>query len=79
MIVASDGVWEFMENEEVVEIIGFYREKGDIEGACDRLMKESLERWKMEEEENIDDITFVVVFFENQNIDFRDAFDENVG
>lgn len=67
MIVASDGVWEFLESEEVVEIIGFYREKGDIEGACDHLMRESLERWRIEEDENIDDITFVLVFFENSD------------
>lgn len=63
MIMATDGVWEFLENKPVVDIIFPYFMNNDIEGACDTLMKESLDRWKEEEDENIDDITFVLIFF----------------
>lgn len=40
-----------------------YRDVNDIEGACDELMKLSLESWMNDEDGCIDDITFVVVFF----------------
>lgn len=61
--MASDGVWEFLSNIEVLKIIRPYRETNDIEGACDKLMMESLKRWNIEEEGGIDDITFVLIFF----------------
>lgn len=63
MIIASDGVWEFLENMEVVDMIKDYYVGNDIEGACDTLMKESLNKWKQEEDENVDDITFILIFF----------------
>ena len=45
MIVASDGVWEFLDNEKVLNIIKKYRENGEIESACDEIMQESLKSW----------------------------------
>lgn len=66
MVLASDGVWEFVKNEEVLEIMSRYRAEEDLEGACDYIMQLSLERWRKEEAECIDDITFVVVFLEPQ-------------
>lgn len=63
MIIASDGVWEFLENVDVIEIIHPYYNINDIEGACDQLMKDSLLKWKIEEDENVDDITFILIFF----------------
>ena len=69
MIVASDGVWEFLDNDQILDIVKKYRASGDIETVCDVIMKESLKRWKQEEEDTIDDITFVLVFFGTQNIE----------
>lgn len=63
MIIASDGVWEFLENEVVLELMSRYRDNNDIEGACDELMRLSLQSWIDDEDGCIDDITFVVVFF----------------
>lgn len=34
IVIASDGVWEFLSNEEVVKIITPYYLKNDAEGAC---------------------------------------------
>lgn len=62
ILIASDGIWEFLSNNDVVRIIKNYRERGDLEGACDRLMQESLLRWEIEEEGGIDDITFILIF-----------------
>ena len=36
----------------------------DIVGCCEYLYKESCRRWIQEEEDTIDDITIIVVFFE---------------
>ena len=63
MIIASDGVWEFISNEECMNIIGEFYEKDDMKGCCEFLYEESKKRWLMEEEV-IDDITMILVFFE---------------
>lgn len=68
LLVASDGVWEFIENQELVDLISQYYEEGDIEGACDAILQESYNRWTSEDDTVIDDITFILVFFDGQYI-----------
>ena len=63
MIVASDGIWEFIDSQECVEIVKEYYECNDMKGCCDFLYEISKERW-LKEEEVIDDITLILVFFE---------------
>lgn len=65
LIVASDGIWEFLKNEVVMDqVIPFY-EKKDARGAVDKLVKEATRCW---EEDGIarDDITCIVYFFEGR-------------
>lgn len=62
MVLASDGVWEFISNKEVIEMVAPYYERNSPSGACERVMREAVARWK-KEDEVIDDITLVVVFF----------------
>ena len=47
MIVASDGVWEFLSNEEVAKIARepFYHNSAP-EAAANALVKEAYKRWK---------------------------------
>lgn len=73
LVVASDGVWEFLDNERVLELMARYRDANDIEGACDELMRLSLQSWINDEDGCIDDITFVVVFF---GVEGFEVFDE---
>jgi serine/threonine protein phosphatase PrpC len=61
LVIASDGVWEFISNEEAVNIIYPFWMQGNPEGACDKIVKESVAHWK-KEDEVIDDITVVIVF-----------------
>ncbi|CEM13721.1 unnamed protein product [Vitrella brassicaformis CCMP3155] len=61
IVLASDGVWEFIDNEEVVKIVSPFHDKQDPQAACDALVKESNQRWRAEEEV-IDDTTVIVVF-----------------
>ena len=62
MVVASDGVWEFLENETVRDIVMPYYQKNDPNGACKELIKKSTEWWN-KEDIVVDDITVIVVFF----------------
>ena len=63
MIIASDGIWEFIDSQECVEIVKDYYENNDMKGCSDYLYEISKERW-LKEEEVIDDITLILVFFE---------------
>ena len=63
IIIASDGVWEFLSNEEVAEIVLPFFEKKNAEGAAEALVRKSYTRWK-EEEEVVDDITCIVIFLD---------------
>ena len=62
IVVASDGVWEFLKNEKVAEIVWPFYKKNDPEGACKTLIKESTDWWN-QEDIVVDDITVIVVFF----------------
>ena len=61
IVVASDGVWEFLSNDEVVDIVRPYYIKADATGAVEAVCNEATLRWK-QEETVIDDITAVVIF-----------------
>ena len=63
IVVASDGIWEFITSQEVAEIVLPHYKNNDAEGAADDLVKEARRRWEREEEV-IDDITCVVIFLE---------------
>jgi serine/threonine protein phosphatase PrpC len=45
LVMASDGVWEFLSNQDVIHIIQPHYERADINGACDALMKAALTQW----------------------------------
>ena len=63
IIVASDGVFEFLKNEDIKNIIGKYFYNKDCEGCAKEIVQNARQIW-----ENsgyaIDDITCVVGFFE---------------
>ena len=61
MVIASDGIWEFLENEKVVELVVPFWETNNPEGACQKLIEMAVQFWETEDEV-IDDITVIVVF-----------------
>ena len=63
MIIASDGIGEFISSQECIDIIKSYYESNDLKGCCEYLYQESSKRW-LKEEEVIDDTTLILVFFE---------------
>ena len=63
IVMASDGVWEFMSNEEVAKIVYPHYFTGNAEKAAEEIVKQSFIKWK-ENEVLIDDITCVVLFLD---------------
>ena len=63
IILASDGIWEFMSSDEVVDIVKDFYLKNDLEGALEYLYKESSKRW-ITKENVIDDITVIIAFLD---------------
>ena len=63
MIIASDGIWEFISSQECIDIIQKFYETNDLKGCCEYLYQESSKRW-LKEEEVIDDTTLILIFFE---------------
>ena len=62
IIIASDGIWEFISSQECVNIIKDFYLKKDLKGCLKYLLNESSKRWI--NEEVIDDIIAVLIFFE---------------
>jgi len=62
VVVASDGVWEFLSNEEVVDIVAASLAVGEREHCCERLIAEASTRW--DREGCKDDITALVAFLD---------------
>ena len=46
IIIASDGIWEFISNEIAVEIVSNYYNYGDCEGAAEELVKKATMHWE---------------------------------
>ena len=64
VVLASDGVWEFIDCDECIHIVkDYYENDMDASGAVNALISEAFKRWRREED-IVDDITAVVVFFE---------------
>ena len=63
IVIASDGLWEYVSNDEVVNIVSGYFEKKDCDGAVSKLYEVSHERW-VQYDDYIDDISIIVVFLD---------------
>jgi serine/threonine protein phosphatase PrpC len=61
VIVASDGVWEFVSNDEAMAIVSPHYRKMNPELAVEQLCARARYRWQ-DEEEVVDDITAVILF-----------------
>ena len=64
LITASDGVWEYLDNEMVKDIVLPFYISGNYKGAACALVNEAMKMWS-EHGEKRDDITCVIYFFED--------------
>ena len=65
VILASDGIWEFISSSECVKIVGEYYQRKDINGAVKKICDIAKKRW-IKEEDSSDDITCIIVFFNSE-------------
>lgn len=63
ILIASDGLWEYLSNQDCVDIVKQFYKNYDVKGCAESLYRNSKKKW-LEEEGVIDDITVIVVFFE---------------
>jgi len=59
LVMGSDGLWEFIKNEETIKVASKFSNPKD---ACDVLVKEAFQRW-MQEEQVVDDTTVLIAHF----------------
>lgn len=62
IILASDGLWEFIDNSQAMNISKEFYEKNDPEALCAKLITKATNSWK-KNDVVIDDITVVTAFF----------------
>lgn len=70
VILATDGVWEFIESEDAVKIVSEHLYCEDVKNddsntcaskACEALIKAAMEKWHEYEGDYRDDITAIVI------------------
>ena len=63
IVCASDGIWEYLSNDNVMNIIkDIYENEGKAEDACNLLVKKASEEWKKENNKTMDDISCAILF-----------------
>ena len=64
IIIASDGLWEYMDNKEVTDIVKKLIKQKDPDIIVKKLYKESIIKWKLNDQ-GIDDITIICILLKN--------------
>lgn len=64
IIIASDGLWEFISNREVLDMVIPHWEEGNPVKAAEVLEREAVKRWKANSPQSIDDISIIVLFLQ---------------
>lgn len=59
VLLCSDGIWEFISNEEAVDLVGKFP-KTQVKQAAEKLAQLAWMRWLKNEEDTVDDITVVL-------------------
>jgi serine/threonine protein phosphatase PrpC len=65
IILASDGIWQFLSNYDVSLLIYKFYLDQDPEGAAEALIRSAAQKWHNNEKGNVcDDITCVIIFLD---------------
>jgi len=63
LVIATDGIWEFLSNEKVKDILIPFYEENNINGAMNKLINVATKFWKIKNPEFIDDLSSILIFF----------------
>lgn len=61
MLIGSDGLWEFISNQQILTDLKDEMHKKDLDVICEKLLEHAKIKWA-KNEEMVDDITFIAVF-----------------
>lgn len=75
LVLASDGVWEFIDSDFVTQAVGMKLQQDGPERRLQRLRKEARKRWVENECDYCDDITAIVVRFGSEAASTRERQD----
>ena len=67
IVLGSDGLFDVIKPYDISRIVRSHFNKGDIDGACKRLLNKAIQMWKKNNEER-DDITIIIIFLGKPNI-----------
>ena len=65
MVIATDGIWEFLSNEKVRDIIIPYYNENNIIGGINKLIEIASKIWHVKNPKYIDDLSVILLFFKN--------------
>ena len=61
--MATNGVWEFLTNDKVMDITWKFYESKDAQGAAEKIIEIANRIWNLKNPNNIPDLTAGVFFF----------------
>ena len=64
IIIASDGLWEYMSNKEVTDVVKKIINTDDPDYIVNELYNESITRWRLKDQ-GIDDITIICILLKS--------------
>ena len=63
MVIATDGIWEFLSNDKVRDIIMPYYDEKNINGGINKLIDIASKIWNVKNPNYIDDLSVILLFF----------------
>ena len=63
MVIATDGIWEFLSNEKVRDIVMPYYNENNIHGCINKLIDIASKIWYVKNPKYIDDLSVILIFF----------------
>ena len=63
IVMGTNGIWEFLTNEKIMDIIWNYYEWDDVDGAAQKIIEIAGKLWKIKNPKNIPDLTVIILFF----------------
>ena len=63
IVIATDGIWEFLSNEKVKNIILPFYKNDDVKGANKKLVEVAKKFWEVNNKMGVDDITSIIIFY----------------
>ena len=63
IVIATDGIWEFLSNEKVRDLIIPYYRENNIQGCINKLIDFASKFWEIKNPKYIDDLSVILLFF----------------